>query len=132
MVIDALTPEEVVRHRRAIEKIKRKLFARHTPDDFGIVPGSEEVLSATAEQLWCASIGEYRRVTLGGLRFTIAIGSSHFEMTVSHFEHDVFTLHIASERGHTELASRVRFDAVDRIAWAYVHNRQCVVALTKR
>jgi hypothetical protein len=124
MVIVALTPDERARHERAIEKIKRKLFARRTPDDYGIVPGSEKTLSATAEQRWCASIGEYRRVTWGGLRFEIAIGSSRYEMTISHFERNVFSVHAATERGHTELAALVEFDGLDRIAWRYIQNRR--------
>lgn len=132
MVIVALTLDESARHKRAIEKVKRKLFARHTPDDYGIVPGSEEILSATAEQRWCASVGEYRRITWGGLRFAIAIGSSRFEMTISHFERDVFTVHVATELGHTELAARVEFDALDRIAWSYIQNRQSVGRQTSR
>jgi hypothetical protein len=126
MVIVALTPDESARHKRAIEKIKRKLFAHHAPEDYGIVSGSEKILSATAEQRWCASIGEYRRVSWGGLRFAIAIGSSRYEMTISHFERNVFSVHVATELGHTELAARVEFDALDRIAWKYVQNRRSV------
>lgn len=99
----ALTPEEVSKHKRAIEKIKRKLFARHTPTEYGIVPGSEEIIGATAEERWCASIGEYRKLTLGGVRFTLQIGSSRYSMTVLHVERDVLSLHVSSERGYTEL-----------------------------
>jgi hypothetical protein len=66
MVIDVLSPEELARHERAINKIRRKLFASHTPEEFGIVPGSEEILTASAENLWNAGVGSYRRITLSG------------------------------------------------------------------
>src|SRR5687768_10495289 len=107
MVIVVLTPEEIARHDRAIAKIRRKLFAQHTPDELGIVQGSERVLSATAQQRWCASIGHYRTITWGGLRFTLSLASSRYELTVSHCDRDVFILHIANERGNTEVVSPV-------------------------
>ncbi len=66
MVIVALTPEEVAKHERAVEKIRRKLFATHTPEEFGIVPGSEEIMRATAEERWMAGVGEYRVIRWGG------------------------------------------------------------------
>jgi len=122
MVIDALTPEEIARHDRAIAKIRRKLFVQHTHDEFAIVPGSERVLSATAQQRWCASIGNYRTITWGGLRFTLAIASSRYELTVSHCERDVFILHIANERGNTEVVSPVKFEELDRVAWKHIEN----------
>lgn len=127
MIIVALTPDETARHARAIEKIKRKLFAHHAPDDYGIVQGSEKILRATAEQRWCAGIGEYRRLTWGGLRFAIAIGSSRYEMMISHFERNLFSVHASTERGHTELAALVEFDAIDRIAWRFIESRRRVV-----
>ena len=122
MVIDALTPEEIARHDRAIAKIRRKLFVQHTPDELGIVQGSERVLSATAQQRWCASIGNYRTITWGGLRFTLSLGSSRYELTVSHCERDVFLLHIANERGNTEVVSPVRFDELNHVAWKHIEN----------
>ena len=131
MVIDALTPEEIARHDRAIAKIRRKLFAQHTPDELGIVQGSERVLSATAHQRWCASIGNYRTITWGGLRFTLSLGSSRYELTVSHCERDVFLLHIANERGNTEVVSPVRFDELDRIAWKHIENLRRASIKTK-
>jgi hypothetical protein len=132
MVIDALTPEEIDRHARAIAKIRRKLFAQHTADEFAIVPGSERVLSATAQQKWCASIGHYRTITFGGLRFTLAIASSRYELTVSHCERDVFILHIANERGNTEVVSPVKFDELDRAAWKHIENLRRAGTRTKR
>lgn len=120
MVIDVLSPEELARHERAIERIRRKLFASHTPEEFGIVPGSEEIISASAENLWNAGVGSYRRITWGGLRYFIATSAAQLEMTVSHFERDVFTLHVADERGHTEVASRVEFAALDNLAWRHI------------
>lgn len=131
MVIDALTPEEIARHDRAITKIRRTLFAQHAPSEFGIVAGSERVLSATAQQRWCASIGNYRTITWGGLRFTLAIGSSRYELTVSHCERDVFLLHIANERGNTEVVSPVRFDELDRVAWKHIENLRRSTMRTK-
>ena len=124
MVIVALTPGEVSKHKRAIEKIKRKLFARHTPTDYGIVPGSEEIIGATSEERWCASIGEYRKLTLGGVRFTLQIGSSRYSMTVSHVERDVFSLHVSSERGHTELSRLVAYERLADMPWEYIRHRQ--------
>jgi hypothetical protein len=132
MVIDALTPEEIARHGRAIAKIRRKLFGQHTPDEFAIVPGSERVLSATAQQKWCASIGDYRTITFGGLRFTLAIASSRYELTVSHSERDVFILHIANERGNTEVVSPVKFNELDRVAWKHIENLRRASMRTKR
>ena len=120
MIIVALTPEEIERHARAIAKLRGKLFAEHTPDEFSIVPGSERILSATAEKRWCAGEGEYRRMTWGGLRFTLAIGSKRYELTVSHFERDVFILHIANQRGNTELVSPVKFNDLDHVTWKHV------------
>jgi hypothetical protein len=132
MVIDALTPEEIARHDRAIAKIRRKLFVQHTPDEFAIVPGSERVLSATAQQRWCASIGNYRTITWGGLRFTLSLGSSRYELTVSHCERDVFILHIANERGNTEVVSPVRFSELDRVAWKHIENLRRADSRPKR
>jgi hypothetical protein len=132
MVIDALTPEEIARHGRAIAKIRRKLFGQHTPEEFAIVPGSERVLSATAQQKWCASIGDYRTITFGGLRFTLAIESSRYELTVSHSERDVFILHIANERGNTEVVSPVKFNELDRAAWKHIENLRRASTRTKR
>jgi hypothetical protein len=132
MVIVALTPEEIARHGRAIAKIRRKLFGQHTPEEFAIVPGSERVLSATAQQKWCASIGEYRTITFGGLRFTLSIASSRYELTVSHSERDVFILHIANERGNTEVVSPVKFNELDRAAWKHVENLRRTSMRTSR
>jgi hypothetical protein len=132
MVIDALTPEEIARHGRAIAKIRGKLFGQHTPEEFAIVPGSERVLSATAQQKWCASIGDYRTITFGGLRFTLAIESSRYELTVSHSERDVFILHIANERGNTEVVSPVKFNELDRAAWKHIENLRRASTRTKR
>src|SRR5688572_14802946 len=132
MVIVALTPEEIARHGRAIAKIRRKLFVEHTPDEFSIVPGSERVLSATAQRKWCASIGDYRTITFGGLRFTLAIASSRYELTVSHSERDVFILHIANERGNTEVVSPVKFNELDRAAWKHIENLRRTSMRTSR
>jgi len=131
MVIDALTPEEIARHDRAIAKIRRKLFAQHTPDELGIAPGSERVLSATAQQRWCASIGNYRTITWGGLRFTLSLGASCYELTVSHCERDVFILHIANERGNTEVVSPVKFEELDRVARKHIENLRRASIKTK-
>lgn len=134
MVIDVLTPEESARHDRAIAKIRRKLFAQHTPSEFGIVPDSELVLSATAQQRWCAGIGDYRTITWGGLRYTIVPVSSRYELTVSHTERDVFLLHIANQRGNTEVVSPVKFDELDRAAWMHVEHlrRVRLPSMTKK
>jgi hypothetical protein len=132
MVIDALTPEEIARHDRAIAKIRRKLFAQHTPSELEIVPDSERVLSATAQQRWCASIGNYRTITWGGLRFTLAIASSRYELTVSHCERDIFILHIANERGNTEVVSPVKFNELDRVAWKHIENLRRANGRSKR
>lgn len=120
MVLDSLTPDEIALHTRAIEKIRRKLFARHSREEYGIVPGSEEVLAATAEKRWCAGVGTYRRITWGGLRFWIVTKAESYELTISHFERDIFSVHIADERGHTEVESRARLPMLDSTTWKHV------------
>ena len=58
MVVDALTPEEVARHERAIAKIRRKLFARHRPKDFGIFLA----LKRYCQQGGAAVVPKHRRI----------------------------------------------------------------------
>jgi hypothetical protein len=122
MVIVALTPEEVAKHERAVEKIRRKLFATHTPEEFGIVPGSEEIMRATAEERWMAGVGEYRVIRWGGLRYAIEAQGDPFKLTITHFERDTFTFHISNKRGHTEVVTPAKFADIDRIAWHHVSN----------
>jgi hypothetical protein len=122
MVIVALTPEEVAKHERAIEKIRRKLFAQHTAEEFGIVPESEEVISATAEKRWMAGVGDYRVIRWGGLRYKLEAKGEPFKLTITHFERDTFTFHISNKRGHTEVVAPVTFADIGRVAWKHVRN----------
>jgi hypothetical protein len=122
MVIDALTPGELATHERAIVKIRQKLFARHTSEEYGIVDGSEEVMPACAQNRWNAGVGNYRLITCGGLRFDFSGPRSRFTLTVMHFERDVFTVHISNGKGHTEMVDHAKFDSLDQFVWKHVEN----------
>jgi hypothetical protein len=43
-----------------MEKIRRRLFRQYTPEDYFIVPNSEQILPPSAESCWNAASGNYR------------------------------------------------------------------------
>jgi hypothetical protein len=122
MVLVALTEEDRAHHERAIAKIRRRLFRTHTAEDYGIVPDSERVFAAYAEQCWNAACGTYRRVHLGGLAYHVdcadPAGASTFAL--SHGEADQFNFWLSSAKGHTLSALTVRFRELDEIPFQYV------------
>ena len=73
LILAPLTSDEERRHAIAVEKVRRKLFSAHSAEEFSVVPGSERILSASAQELWMAGRGEYRTLALGGLSFRIAM-----------------------------------------------------------
>jgi hypothetical protein len=100
VVLEPLTPEEVARHERGIERLRRRLFRKYQPTDYFIVPSSEQVLAASAESRWNAACGSYRVFTFGGLAYSVdccdPAGLCAFR--VSHFDADVFIYRQANIR----------------------------------
>jgi hypothetical protein len=120
VVIVALTPEELARCDRAIEKIRRKLFAQHTAQEFGFLEGSQTIMPPYAENRWNAGCGNYRVIRWGGLRFHFVAGNSRFELTITHTELDRFLVHIGNEKGHTEMVAPTNFVLLGEFVWRHV------------
>jgi hypothetical protein len=122
MVLVALTEDDRAQHERAIARIRRRLFRTRAAGEYRIVPDSERVFAAYAEQCWNAACGAYRLVHLGGLAYHVdcadPAGASTFAL--SHGEADHFTFWLSSAKGHTLSALTVRFRELDEIPFRYV------------
>jgi hypothetical protein len=126
MVSSPLTPTERSLHERAMQKLRRRLFRRYTPESYFVVPHSEHVIAAYAEECWNAACGTYRVVHLGGLQYHIDCGDplGHSRFAVSHIEADRFNLWLSAAAGHTVTAVAVRFRDLDEVAFRYVSSHR--------
>jgi hypothetical protein len=122
VVLEHLTPAEQARHERGIERIRRRLFRRYRPDDYFIVPNSEQVLAGSAESCWNAACGEYRVFRVGGLSYAVDCQDSEgmSRLAVLHADADRFSFWVTAARGHTMVSLTVRFRELDEIVYAYV------------
>ena len=124
VVTEALTPEELLRHEKGVNRIRQRLFRHYQPADYFIVPNSEQVLAAHAESCWNAACGDFRVFRFGGLSYTAdcrdANGPSRF--SVSHAEADRFSFWITAARGHTMISLVVRFRELDEVVHAHVRS----------
>lgn len=122
--LEALTPEEEARHARGVEKIRRKLFHKHAPADYFIVPGSERILSASAESCWNAACGSYRVFRFGGLSYSFNGGGSAglYTFSARHFNADDFIFWLGAPQGHTLSCTNVAFRDLHELPYAYVQS----------
>lgn len=122
MVLIALTDEERARHERAVAKMRQCLFLKHSAEEYRIMPDSERVLAAYAEECWNAACGTYRLVHLGGLEYRVdcsdPAGASRF--AVSHSGADQFSFWLSAAKGHTVSAMTVHFRELDEVPFRYV------------
>ena len=124
MGLEPLTPEEEARHARGIEKIRAKLFNKHSPADYFIVQGTERILGASAESCWNAACGSYRVFRFGGLSYDIDCGGSagHYTLSVRHFDADNFIFWLGAPPGHTLSCINIAFRELDELPYAYVQS----------
>jgi len=124
VVLEPLTPEELARHEKGIERIRRRLFRRYDPTDYLIVPGSERVIAASAESCWNAACGDYRVLRVGGLSYAVdcadEAGLSRF--SISHIDGHGFNFWLTAARGHTLTSLVVQFRELDDIVYANVRS----------
>lgn len=124
MGLEPLTTEEEARHARGIDKIRAKLFQKHAPPDYFIVPGSERILSASAESCWNAACGSFRVFRFGGLSYDIECGGSAglHTLNVRHFAVDNFIFWLGAPQGHTLSCINIAFRDLDAVPYAYVQS----------
>ena len=124
VVLEPLTAEEEVRHRRGIEKIRRRLFRRYSPADYFIVTGSERILSAYAQSCWNAACGTYRVFRFGGLTYDIdcADRGGLNKFSITHLDADAFIFWLSAPQGHTISCLNIRFSDLSEIPHAYVQS----------
>jgi hypothetical protein len=117
-----VTPVEIARHQAAIDRIRARLFRKHTPAEYCILDGSEQILLPSAQIRWNAGCGEYRELTIGGLRYTVdcldRYGLSTF--TVIHQHALEFAFWIQTGRGNTACSLLVQFRKLDDVVFSYV------------
>jgi hypothetical protein len=120
--LEPLTPEEEARHAKGIEKIRAKLFCRHPPPDYFIVPGSQRIFAASAETCWNAACGSYRVFRSGGLSYDIDCGGSAglYTFSVRHFDAANFIFWLTAPQGHTLSCISVAFKHLHELPYAYV------------
>lgn len=135
MVLQQITAQERDRHQRAIVRMRDRLFSKHRPEDYLVVPASERVIAAYAESRWNAACGGYRVLHVGGLSYSVdcadEAGLSSF--TVSHNEADRFFFWLSAAKGHTVNSMLVRFSELDELPYEYVssYRRSCALALVR-
>jgi hypothetical protein len=121
-VLVPVTPDEIARHVAAINRLRRRLFLKHSSADYHIVDGSEWILPPSAQTLWNAACGEYRELTIGGLRYSVDCldrdGPARF--TVSHERALEFAFWMQTGRGNTLFSLVVPFRALDELVYRYV------------
>jgi hypothetical protein len=122
VVLERLTPEEQARHVRGIERIRARLFRRHQPGDYFMVPNSERVIAASAETCWNAACGSYRVFRFGGLSYIVDCcdKAGACRLTISHVDGDRFDFWLTAPLGHTVTSMTVRFRELDDVVYAYV------------
>jgi hypothetical protein len=122
VVLQPLTPEELARHAKGIENVRRQLFRRYQPSDYFIVPNSEAVLQASAESCWNAACGEYRVFRFGGLSYIADCSDKEglSKFSIVHSDADRFSFWLTAARGHTMASLTIRFRELDEIVHEYV------------
>jgi hypothetical protein len=122
VVHEPLSPEERNRHERGIARIRRRLFRQYAPEDYFIVPGSERILTASAESCWNAGCGDYRVFRFGGLSYLTDCCAEDGLCTfsVSHFEADRFSFWLTGARRHTLSSLTLRFNDLDHVIHGWV------------
>lgn len=105
---------ELDRHRRAVAKLRAKLFSFRSLTDFHIID-EPTVVSPSVSELSFAD-GKRRTVSLGGLKFTIDRGvhQHDFPTSITHDRDDKFTFVVSNDR-HTMKCMTVAFSNLDRI-----------------
>jgi hypothetical protein len=126
VVLEPLSAEERGRHERGIEKIRRRLFRQYTPEDYFVVPNSEQILAASAESCWNAACGHYRVFRFGGLSYATDCCAEDglCRFSVSHIEADRFTFWLTGARRHTISSLIVRFRDLDEVVYRWVSSYQ--------
>lgn len=122
MGLEPPTPEEEARHARGIEKIRKKLFSKHSPVDYFVAQGSERILHASAESCWNAACGDYRVLRFGGPSNDIDCGglAGPYTFSVCHFHTDTFIFFLGAPQGHTLCCLNVAFRHLDEVPYTYV------------
>lgn len=112
-----LTPEILMRHRRAVERIQAELFDRRSPQDYFIRPGTPEILPPSVPTRLGAE------PMLGGVRYEVESVRPHHRLTlaIAHSEESRFTVFLSIEeraRGgsYTRFAVRTDFRELDSIS----------------
>jgi hypothetical protein len=134
MVLQELTEQERTRHERAIEKIRHRLFSKHRPEDYLVVPRSEKRIGASAASCWNAASGSYRVVTWGGLSYAVdcadEVGPARF--SVSHATADRFHFWLSAAEHYTVNALIISFSELDQVPYDYVSSYRRVCGRTRR
>lgn len=122
--MEPLTPEEEARHARGIEKIRKKLFSKHSPAEYLIAEGSERVLRASAESCWNAACGDYRVFRFGGLSYDFDGGGSagRYTFSICHLSATTFIFWLGAPQGHTLSCISITFRNLDELPYAYVQS----------
>jgi hypothetical protein len=124
VVLERLTLEELARHEKGIERIRRRLFRRYRPVDYLIVPNSERVIAASAESCWNAACGDYRVLRVGGLSYAVDCGDEAglSRFSISHMDGHEFNFWLTAARGHTLTSLVVSFRELDENVYANVRS----------
>lgn len=122
MVLDALTPEELARQEKALARLRERILSSGSFAALGIGEVTERLVPGYAEMRWSAGIGEYRIRRWGGLEFAFSTEGAGFVVSVIHDLRDLFWVHIANDRGHTESIAQVPFEALGPFVWKQVGN----------
>jgi hypothetical protein len=124
MTLGTLTPDECNRYAKALDKIRRQLFSKHTPADYFIVRGSEQRLPAYAEHCWNAACGAYRVVHWGGLSYAVDCADSAglCELSITHDQGNRFHFWLRAAKGHTLCSVSIGFHEVDEMPYSYVRS----------
>lgn len=136
MVLQELTEQDRACHERAVERIRCRLFSKHGPEDYLVVPGSEKLIRASAASCWNAASGSYRVVTWGGLSYAVdcagEAGPARF--SVSHAKADRFHFWLSAAERYTVNALLIRFAELSEVPYYYVssYRRACSRTLRRQ
>ncbi|HTE40656.1 MAG TPA: hypothetical protein VK629_07495 [Steroidobacteraceae bacterium] len=114
-MLEPLTPEEVIRHHKAIDKIRQRLFRRFKPADYFIIDGSESIIMASADGKWCPERGSYRVFSFGGIeyQFDAACKEGPASFSIRHEKGAQFWFSLSSDRKETVKNLPLTFDWLD-------------------
>jgi hypothetical protein len=116
------TPEELALHRAAIDRIRKRLFSKHSTADYWISDGSEKIHPPSAQLRWNAACGEYREFTLGGLSYAVDCLDRHglTQFTVRHQQNQEFAFWMENGKGNATCSLVVPFRVLDEVVFRYV------------